>query len=50
MDASPRFPVGCIHHATHLKQSPPLDGEEYREFPAYEQPGTFVLAGVEVGL
>lgn len=30
-DAS-RFPVGCIHHATHLKQSPPLDGDEYRDF------------------
>jgi beta-galactosidase GanA len=32
MTARPRFPVGCIHHATHLKQSPPLDGDDYREF------------------
>jgi hypothetical protein len=30
MTSTLRFPVGCIHHATHLKQSPPLDGDEFR--------------------
>lgn len=27
-----RFTVGLIHHATYLKQSPPIDGEDFRRF------------------
>ncbi len=30
------FPVGCLHHGTFLKQSPPLEGDAYREFLAHE--------------
>lgn len=26
------IPVGAIHHATFLKQSPPIDGDDYRKF------------------
>ncbi|GAA3227282.1 beta-galactosidase [Dactylosporangium siamense] len=26
------FPVGAVHHADYLKQSPPLDPDDYREF------------------
>ena len=33
------FPFGAVHHATFLKQSPPLGPDEYREFMRAEMRG-----------
>ncbi len=49
----PRFPIGCVHHATFLKQSPPIDGAAWEGFIAAEtaamgQAG-FTSANLEIG-